>query len=261
MIPGDPGTKKWIKKYSPDAIVSADGDSDRPMLFDETGNFIRGDFLGVICSAYLKADSVSATASCTTALEKSGKFKKINRTKIGSPYVVEAMQKDEKKGWKRIVSYEANGGFLTQSNIRLNGRTLTPLPTRDSMLPILSVLALSVKNGLPISKLSLLFPQRFVYSQSLKEFPTEKSQTILKKISTGSSAAKKEARKILDLPAKIAKFDFLDGARMILDNGEIVHVRPSGNSPELRVYAEADTPEQARKLAEHTLNTLARANK
>jgi len=248
----------WVKKYRADAIVSADGDGDRPVLFDETGQFIRGDFLNVICSAYLKADSVSATASCNTALEKSGKFKNINRTKIGSPFVVKAMYDDLKRGYKRVVSYEANGGFLTGSSLSLNGKKLESLPTRDSMLPILSSLALSVQNKMSLSKLVQLFPQRFVYSHSIKGFPTEKSQKIIKKILKKGTAEKKLAKKLFALPAEVKKFDFTDGARMFLANDEIIHVRPSGNAPEIRVYCEADTFERARELTEQTLKKISR---
>lgn len=253
--------REWTKKYSPDAIISADGDSDRPMLFDEIGNFVRGDLLGIICSTYLKADSVSATASCNTALEKCKKFKKINRTRIGSPYVIEAMQNDCRKGWKRIVSYEANGGYLTGNDFKLNGHNLRALPTRDSMLPILSALALAKENNLTLSELSGLFPQRFVFSTSIKGIPTETSQKILQKISKKDTVAKKTAKKLFDLPADVKKIDFTDGARMFLINGEIVHVRPSGNSPEMRVYVEANTPQRAQELAKHILSTLAKINK
>jgi phosphomannomutase len=41
----------------------------------------------------------------------------------------------------------------------------------------------------------------------------------------------------------------VDGLRVTLGNGEIVHLRPSGNAPELRCYAEADTPERAVELS------------
>jgi len=248
---------QWSKKYKADAVVSADGDSDRPMLFDENGDFVRGDFLGVICSAYLRADSVSATASCTTALEKSKLFKKINRTKIGSPYVVEAMQKDQKKKIKKVVSYEANGGYLIQTNLKLNGRQLEPLPTRDAMLPILSALALAEKSNISLSQLVKLFPQRFVFSQSIKGFSTEKGQEILKKLSKEDSTAKKMATKLFGLSSEIEKFDFTDGARMFLSNNEIIHIRPSGNSPELRVYSEAESVARAREIAERALSKLA----
>ncbi|TAK97098.1 phosphomannomutase [Patescibacteria group bacterium] len=248
----------WSKKYRPDAIVSADGDSDRPMLFDETGNFIRGDFLGIICSSYLKADSVSVSASCNTALERSGKFRRINRTRIGSPYVIEAMQKDQKRGYKRVASYEANGGYLTQKNLKLNGRALKALPTRDSMLPILSALALAGENNSTLSELVKLFPQRFVYSASIKGIPTETSARLLFKLAKQDSAAEKLAVKLFGLPAKVRKFDFTDGARMFLVNEEIVHIRPSGNAPEIRVYVESDTLQKAQNLAESALVRIAK---
>jgi len=248
--------RTWVKKYKADAVVSADGDGDRPVLFDETGQFIRGDFLAVICSTYLKADSVSATASCNTSLEKSGKFKNINRTKIGSPYVVTAMQNDKKNGYQRIVSYEANGGFLTGSDLLIGNKKIKSLPTRDSMLPILSALALSVNKKVSLSKLIKIFPQRFVYSHSIKGFLTETSQKIIKKILKRGTAEKKLAQKLFNLPAEVKKFDFTDGARMFLANGEIVHVRPSGNAPEIRVYSEADCLDRARKLTEQTLEKI-----
>ena len=42
--------------------------------------------------------------------------------------------------------------------------------------------------------------------------------------------------------------DQTDGLRMFLTDGDIIHFRPSGNAPELRCYAESDTPERARAL-------------
>ena len=43
---------------------------------------------------------------------------------------------------------------------------------------------------------------------------------------------------------------------MFLENNEIVHIRPSGNSPEIRVYVESDTLIKAKKLTENTLNNI-----
>jgi phosphomannomutase len=37
----------------------------------------------------------------------------------------------------------------------------------------------------------------------------------------------------------------LDGLRLQFSNGDVAHVRPSGNADELRIYAVADTPERA----------------
>jgi len=47
----------------------------------------------------------------------------------------------------------------------------------------------------------------------------------------------------------IAKLNYLDGARVTFDNGDVVHVRPSGNADELRVYAVADSPQRAEDIA------------
>ena len=44
-----------------------------------------------------------------------------------------------------------------------------------------------------------------------------------------------------------ASLDRTDGLRMTLQDGRIVHLRPSGNAPELRMYVEADTLLSANK--------------
>ncbi|MGB5201100.1 MAG: phosphomannomutase, partial [Sedimenticolaceae bacterium] len=46
----------------------------------------------------------------------------------------------------------------------------------------------------------------------------------------------------------VADLDTTDGLRMTLSNAEIVHLRPSGNAPELRCYTEADSAERAALL-------------
>jgi phosphomannomutase len=43
----------------------------------------------------------------------------------------------------------------------------------------------------------------------------------------------------------IAGVDYTDGVRILFANGEVAHVRPSGNADELRIYAVADTQNRA----------------
>src|SRR5690606_11288159 len=48
---GDPvfgPVRGWIEQYGLDALVSSDGDGDRPLVVDETGQFVRGDVLGLL---------------------------------------------------------------------------------------------------------------------------------------------------------------------------------------------------------------------
>jgi phosphomannomutase len=50
------------------------------------------------------------------------------------------------------------------------------------------------------------------------------------------------------LASELMSVDQTDGLRMSFNGGDIIHLRPSGNAPELRCYTEADTEERARAL-------------
>ena len=54
----------------------------------------------------------------------------------------------------------------------------------------------------------------------------------------------------------VGSIDKTDGLRMTLNNGFVVHLRPSGNAPELRCYAEADNQQDAEKLVNKVLDKL-----
>jgi phosphomannomutase len=73
------------------------------------------------------------------------------KTKIGSPYVVAALDELRAAGGQRIVGWEANGGFLTGSDIALDNSALAALPTRDSTLPILANLFAAASQGISLS--------------------------------------------------------------------------------------------------------------
>ncbi len=250
--------QQWASEHSFDAIVSADGDCDRPLLSDENGVWFRGDVLGVLCSEYLKADAAATPVSCNTVAEKSGVFTKVERTRIGSPYVIAGMESLEKEGYKSIVGYEANGGFLTQSELSLNGAKLSPLPTRDALLPIIVVIILAKEKKKQLSNICSEYPERFTASDRLKEFPQDKSKKILAQFSTGNESEDIAAIENLfkDLCGNVDTIDRTDGLRITFKSGEIVHLRPSGNAPEFRCYAEADTEERSVSLTEKCLKIL-----
>ena len=48
-----------------------------------------------------------------------------------------------------------------------------------------------------------------------------------------------------------------DGLRITFANEEVIHLRPSGNAPEFRCYAEAATDERAREITAHALAKIA----
>ncbi|TPE53017.1 phosphomannomutase [Amaricoccus solimangrovi] len=238
--------RDWCAEHGLDAVVSTDGDGDRPLIGDETGAFLRGDVVGVLAARYLGADAVATPVSSNSVLERSGWFPRIRRTRIGSPYVIEAMQALAEEGADLVAGYEANGGFLLGGAVTgATGATLAPLVTRDAMLPILAILAMAADLGRPLSALAADLPPRFTASDRLTEFAPERSQALLAALCADDAA---RAGLLSVLGASVTGIDLTDGPRMSLEGDEIAHLRASGNAPELRCYAEAATPERARAM-------------
>ena len=235
--------KQWANEYNFDSIISGDGDCDRPLISDEKGTWLRGDVTGILCASYLEADAVVTPVSCNTAVEECNRFEKIIRTRIGSPFVIAGMNQATANGAVRTVGYEANGGFLINSPITINGRSLQALPTRDAVIVLISILLLSIRNGKTISQLMADLPQRFTASDRLKEFPTEQSQRIIAQLNSGTFKRDKDAIETVfsKVSGQVAALNTIDGLRITFDNKEVIHLRPSGNAPEFRCYTEADS--------------------
>jgi len=242
--------REWAVGGKFDAIVSADGDGDRPIVSDERGEWLRGDVAGILTAKFLGADSVSTPVSCNTAVEKCGWFDNVRRTRIGSPYVIASMLEASRAGSKTVVGYEANGGFLLNSDVTLKGKTLRALPTRDAVIVMLGILLTAKQRGKTVSQLVAELPGRFTASDRLKEFPTEKSRAIIAKFSSGDAAADHAAiEKVFGaLSGSVARTDNTDGLRVSFANEEVIHLRPSGNAPEFRCYTEAASNERAISL-------------
>ena len=250
--------QQWSKEYAFDCIISTDGDADRPLVSDEKGDWLRGDVAGILVAQFLQADAVITPVSSNSALEKSNYFSKVIRTKIGSPYVIKAMQ--SVTDLKTVVGYEANGGFLLNTPISLAGKTLAALPTRDAVLIPLAILSLAKKNACTVSELLQTLPARYTYSDRIKSFPTELSASILATLKTGDLEhdAAEIKRLFTDEIAAAIDINDTDGVRITLNNEEVVHLRGSGNAPELRCYTEAASYFRAKELNQlcikHMLN-------
>jgi phosphomannomutase len=243
--------KTWAEKHQFDAILSTDGDGDRPLIGDENGQWFRGDIVGILCAMYLKADTVVTPVSSNTAVELCGSFKNVVRTKIGSPFVIAAMELAATESI--VIGYEANGGFLLGSYVAKNNQALKALPTRDAVLPMLALLSMAREQGVALSKLSQNLPKRFTASDRLQNFSHEKSKAILNQLSSDLSIT----AKVLACDAgEIVDVNLTDGLRLTFANGDIVHLRPSGNAPELRCYTESPTEAKAKRLCESTLKLI-----
>lgn len=232
--------KAWSTEHGFDAVVSTDGDADRPLVIDENGDFVPGDILGILTGHFLGIENIVVPVSSTSLVEDSGYFHNVLRTRIGSPYVIEGMvaQADP------VAGFEANGGFLLGSDLEVNGRKLSKLMTRDSFLPIISVLIASRVRGINLSAMRQALPRRYNVSDRLTDFPIERSRKILQILETDPN----DFMKSIGITHAIIDISTLDGPRFTLSNADIVHLRPSGNAPELRCYVESDSAENASQL-------------
>jgi phosphomannomutase len=97
-------------------------------------------------------------------------------------------------------------------------------------------------------------PARYTASDRLTSFAPEKSRRLLQALAASENAV----RQLLgDLCGKAAGSDLTDGVRLFFENGEILHLRASGNAPELRCYAEAATQARAETLVRVCLERIA----
>ena len=212
----------------------------------------------------------------------------LEKTKIGSPYVISAIDKLRRAGTHtRIVGWEANGGFLTGSDIPLTAGTLIALPTRDSSLPILANLFASAEQRIGLAALWNRLPARFGRAGLLDNVPVAVSQAILAHLIPPGDVIEVEfdgAGRVFDrsrpgtAPVPLAepeiadwqerkatlmhfftsalgfddiiRINVLDGLRLYFRSGDVAHIRPSGNAPQLRIYANSDSQARADQIVE-----------
>jgi phosphomannomutase len=281
------------------AIVSTDGDSDRPLVTalvpaaqiregERRVRFLPGDLLGIVVAEYLQADAAAVPISANDAVERRMGERGISllKTKIGSPYVISALDELRRAGTHtRIVGWEANGGFLTGSDIALPSGTLAALPTRDSALPILANLFAAAEWRSALAPLWSRLPLRFGRAGLLDNVPVAVSQAILAALIAPGEVIEVEfddAGRVINRsrpdvmaapladPARaewhqrkatlahfftpalgfdaIVRINVLDGVRVYFKNGDVAHVRPSGNAPQLRIYANSDSQARADEI-------------
>lgn len=241
----------WAAQHGLHAIISADGDGDRPLVADETGTPIRGDLVGLVASRFLGARVIATPVTSNSGIE-AAVAGKVLRTKVGSPYVIAAMNEAVAAGETAVAGFEANGGTLTATPFTVNGHVLAPLPTRDSLMPVLAVLALLAAGERPLSQVAEGFALPAAASDRLENVPVETSAALMAELRSGAGALSAFLAPI-GVPAKTSD---IDGLRVTLEDASVIHFRPSGNAPEMRCYVEAADEAAAARLLKAGLQRI-----
>jgi phosphomannomutase len=258
------------------AVVSADGDADRPLILapdpvEGKLRFFSGDLVGMVTAEYLGADAVVVPISCNDAIDRGTLAPFLEpKTRIGSPWVIAGIEKARGRGRKILCGWEPNGGFLLGSDIVRAGSTLRALITRDAVLPILSVLLVAAERGVSLCECFDRLPRRFGQASLVRPFPRAAGREIVGYFSPAQVAVEEvifgdvpESAEMVEIRRRLESIfssrwgfgalrslNFVDGVRITFDGSDVVHFRPSGNADEFRVYAVADSRERAGELVD-----------
>nr|WP_272213092.1 hypothetical protein [Marinicella sp. W31]MDC2879036.1 hypothetical protein [Marinicella sp. W31] len=149
-----------------------------------------------------------------------------------------------------VMGFEANGGLLTASPFHPADDTIAALPTRDCFLPILSALYLAAKDKRAMSELAKAYSLPVADADRIKDFAQERSAALMAFLRESDE----NLTAFLEPIGDVASRSDIDGLRVTLEDGRIIHFRPSGNAPEMRCYVEAEDAEAASSLLQQGLS-------
>ncbi len=196
-----------VREHGADAGFALDGDADRVLFADETGEVLDGDQLMAICATHfithnmLKEKTLVATVMSNLGLEVAIRRQggKMLRTPVGDRYVVERMREGD---------YNL-GGEQSGHMVFLDYST-----TGDGILSALQVLSVMLREEKPLSELKRVMEH---YPQTLINVPVQQRRSL------------EEIPELVTLKENLEKQLGSDGRLLI---------RPSGTEPVMRVMVE-----------------------
>lgn len=196
-----------VREHGADAGLAFDGDADRVVFADETGEVLDGDQLLAVCAGhYIKNNclrhktvvvTVMSNLGLETAVRRHGG--RLLRTPVGDRYVVEQMRRG---GFNLGGEQSGHLVFLDHST------------TGDGILSALQVLSVMLREQRPLSELKRVMPR---YPQTLINVPVNSSRSI------------DEVPELTALKADIE--------RRLGNDGRLL-IRASGTEPVIRVMVE-----------------------
>ena len=219
--------KKFVVENKLSLGIAYDGDGDRCLAIDETGNEIDGDKLLAIISSNLRKkgklnkDTIVATIMSNLGLNKYAEHNNLQliQTKVGDRYVLEEMLKE---GYN--LGGEKSGHVIL----------LDDNPTGDGILTSLMLIQTILEENKKASELAnmiKLYPQVLINAKvnADKKYDYEKDEDIKKAIENVENE--------------------------FLGNGRVV-IRPSGTEPLVRVMIEGENQEYITKRAQEIVDLI-----
>lgn len=207
-----------VKKEKADFGIGYDADGDRVVFVDENGKFIPGDYSACIIAKESIGSRIVTPISTSQVVDHIDR--KVYRTKVGAPYVVEKM-----KEYNIRYGFEPNGGAIF-SELML---------TRDGGSTTIKLLNILKRKNRKLSELVKELPKFYSFKDKV-DYKWELQELIL-------SEAKKNFKGI--------KIDETDGLKIWFDKETWMLFRSSQNAPEFRIFAESNNEEKAKELSKN----------
>ncbi len=215
--------------------LANDGDADRIGMYDEDGLFVDSHHILLLLLHYLHkykglSGKVVITFSVTDKMKKMAELYGLpcEVTKIGFKYIAEIMIQEDV-----LVGGEESGGLAVKGHI----------PERDGAWIGLMIFEMMAKTGKTLKQLiqevyDVVGP--FAFDRDDLHITEDQKQSII------TACAQNAYSSFGDY--KVLRMEDTDGYKFYLSDSEWLMVRPSGTEPVLRVYAQAPTLAEARKI-------------
>mgnify|MGYP002511127425 CR=1 FL=1 len=217
--------QQYVKDHHLDVGFAYDGDSDRCIAIDSTGEVVDGDKIMYVCGKYMKEQGMLVgNTIVTTVMSNFGLYKALDRegisyekTAVGDKYVYENMA--------------ANGHCLggEQSGHIIFSKHAT---TGDGILTSLKVMEAILEKKQPLNKLA---SEVEIFPQVLKNVKVKD-----KKAAQDDLAVQAEVQKVTD---------------SLGDDGRIL-LRQSGTEPVVRVMVEAPSLDTCEKYVDQVIEMM-----
>jgi phosphomannomutase/phosphoglucomutase len=214
-----------VKAVSADLGVAYDGDADRSLFVDESGEIHWGDKTFALVVKHFLTDNpkekiVTPVSSSTMVKDIANTYGgELVWTKVGSVTVSQTMKKLKAK-----LGGEENGGIFYGPHQSV----------RDGAMATALILDIMAKTGEKLSKLLGELPKYYI-EKSKVECPNTLREKALEKLAGQLSGL---------------NVSTIDGVKIWFRDKSAILLRPSGTEPIYRLYAEAKTEKKASQLVQ-----------
>ncbi|HRZ96051.1 MAG TPA: phosphoglucosamine mutase [Paludibacter sp.] len=221
-----------MKKTNADVGFVVDPDVDRLAIICEDGSMFGEEYTLVSIADYVlqntPGNTVSNLSSTRALRDVTNKYNSLySAAAVGEVNVVTTM-----KATNAVIGGEGNGGVIYPESHY----------GRDALVGIALFLTLMAKNGGKVSEIRKSYPQYFISKNKIELTPAINVDEILQSIKQSYS---------------MYEVNDIDGVKIDFPTGW-VHLRKSNTEAIIRIYSEADTPENAENFAKAIINDIKR---